>query len=233
MPRTVLVIVRRALLMPRIVVHQESRSGRHPAGKGSQSHRDLSSPEHTGRQSVSHTGLVSYFEPVGTNPPFDSRLLQNGAVTLFWDPAVLDEACGLLKSLDYCVVHLDAGSWHDRSAMYDDLAATLGFPAYFGRNLAALNDCISDLAAGGYNDSEAVERWAFVLTRFDTFAGVDPHAAHALADIIEYQSRSALLIGHRMLGLLQSSDPRFTLPPVGAHSVIWNPAEWLNSKRGI
>jgi RNAse (barnase) inhibitor barstar len=46
------------------------------------------------------------------------------------------------------VVELDAGSLTSGSDMYDDVAVALDFPAYFGRNLDALNDSMRVPAAG-------------------------------------------------------------------------------------
>lgn len=171
--------------------------------------------------------------PADAGESFDIDLLQNGAVSLYWDRAVLNQACTLLASLGYDVVRLDAGSWHDVSGMFEEFAAAFAFPDYFGCNLAALNDCLSDVAAGGYGGDAVIERLALVLTGFDSFAGKEPHAAYALADMVADQSRSALLLGHRMLCLLHVDDSRFALPPVGAQPVVWNPAEWLDSKRGL
>jgi hypothetical protein len=54
-----------------------------------------------------------------------------------------------------------------------------------------------------------------------------------MLDIFAEQARSATLIGNRMLCLMQLNDPRLSFEPVGATPVLWNDAEWLNSKRGL
>ena len=47
----------------------------------------------------------------------------------------------------------------------------LSFPGYFGRNLAALNDCMSDVASGDYGwDGDADTGLVIVLRAFDAFA---------------------------------------------------------------
>lgn len=117
--------------------------------------------------------------------------------------------------------------------MYDAIAVALDFPSYFGRNFDALNDCLSDVASGSYGTPEDATGLVLVLTGYDSFASKEPMMAHSVADIFASQSRQAMLYGQRMLCLLQSDDPRFTLPPVGAQTVAWNEAEWLDSKRGI
>ena len=60
---------------------------------------------------------------------------------------------------------------------------------------------------------------------------VDPGTAQIVLDILARQARGALLIGHRLICLVQSNDPQLSFEPVGAMPVAWNDAEWLNSKR--
>jgi hypothetical protein len=166
-------------------------------------------------------------------PQLDLALLRNGPVTLFCDHAVLESACVTLASLGYHIVRLDARSWADAQAMLDGVAGVLEFPAYFGRNLDALDDCLSDVASGDYGVPAASSGLVLVLTGFNAFATVDPAAAHALVDQYAKNSRGAMLFGRRMLCLLHSDDPHLTVPPVGATSVSWNPAEWLDSARSL
>jgi hypothetical protein len=52
-------------------------------------------------------------------------------------------------------------------------------------------------------------------------------------DTFARRSRSAALIGRRMMCLVQTDDARLTFAPVGATPVTWNNAEWLDSKRGL
>jgi len=40
-----------------------------------------------------------------------------------------------------------------------------------------------------------------------------------------------MLTGHRILALVQTDDPDLRFDPVGAASVVWNDAEWLNASR--
>ncbi len=110
----------------------------------------------------------------------------------------------------------------------------LSFPGYFGRNLAALNDCMSDVASGDYGwDGDADTGLVIVLRAFDAFAVVDRRTAQLMLDILADQARRALLIGHRVICLVQSNDPRLAFEPVGAMPVMWNDAERIQSKRGL
>ncbi|MGH8960558.1 MAG: PadR family transcriptional regulator [Jatrophihabitantaceae bacterium] len=47
------------------------------------------------------------------------------------------------------------------------------------------------------------------------------------------QARRAIVVGNRIICLVQSNDPKLTFEPVGTMPVMWNDAEWLDSKRGL
>jgi hypothetical protein len=83
-----------------------------------------------------------------TTHPVDFRLVHNTFVTMFWRLSLLDETTEWLRSHAYDVVEFDAASWASAAEMFDDVAAGLDFPDYFGRNLNALNDCMRDVASG-------------------------------------------------------------------------------------
>ncbi len=103
----------------------------------------------------------------------------------------------------------------------------LQFPDYYGKNLNALNDCLSDL--------EIPDRGGVVLVffAFDSFAEKFPDFAWGLLDIIAGRSRVFSLKGKRLMALAQSVDPKLEMNPIGACPVLWNPDEWLNEKRGV
>jgi RNAse (barnase) inhibitor barstar len=168
-----------------------------------------------------------------TTHPVDFRLVHNTFVTMFWRSSLLDETVDWLRSHAYDVVELDAGSWVSAADMFTDVADGLDFPDYFGRNLAALNDCMSDVASGDYGWNAEATGLVIVLRSFDAFATVDRRTAQMMLDIFADQARYAILIGHRIIYLVQSNDPRLAFEPVGAMPVMWNDAESLNAKRGL
>jgi len=53
--------------------------------------------------------------------------------------------------------------------------------------------------------------------------------AHGLLDVFANSSRRALVAGEHLICLVQTGDPRFSLPQVGGTPLIWNEAEWLNA----
>lgn len=118
--------------------------------------------------------------------------------------------------------------------MHDDIASGLCFPDYYGHNLNALNDCMRDVSSGDYGwDAEAETGLVIVLRAFDAFTRVDRPTAQILLDIFARQAGRAMLIGHRIICLVQSNDSQLAFDPVGAMPVMWNDAEWLDSTRGV
>ena len=174
---------------------------------------------------VDSVGMAA-FEPGSELTHYlDWNLVQDGFVTLFGDRDRLQEALDWLTNHGYHVVFLDAASWADPDRLDDDIAAGLDFPDYYGRNLNALEDCLSDVAEGRYGVRPDATGLVLVLVNYDQFAAADPVQAHDFLDIYARQARHAALIGHRMTCLIQSNDPDLGLAPVGAQRVRWNSRE--------
>ena len=157
----------------------------------------------------------------------DWRLLQNGAVTLYFRPQVLEEDVEWLKRHNYRVDSFECSLWVGLSEMHEALSSGLEFPDYYGRNLNALNDCISDIEI-----SEEGGR-VLVFNKYDSFAARFPDVAWSILDILEINARLQLLFGRRLIVLVQSDDPEISFERVGGGAVSWNPREWLNSSRNL
>jgi len=155
----------------------------------------------------------------------DWMLLQDGAVTLYFRPQVLAEDIEWLKEHDYEVDTFDCSVWVGESEMHEALSCGLDFLGYYGRNLNALNDCIGDIGVpeeGGR---------VLVFNRYDSFAANEPQLAWSVLDIMEVNSRRLLLVGRRLIILVQSDDPGISFESVGGRAVMWNTREWLNTSR--
>ena len=157
----------------------------------------------------------------------DWDLLQNGAVSLYFQPQVLAADVDWLKDHEYRVDTFDCSLWVDQSEMHQAFAYQLEFPNYYGRNLDALNDCMSDLEIRDHSGR------ALVFNRYDSFAAKFPHVAWSVLNIMESNSRNLLLFGKRLIILVQSDDPAISFEPVGGRGVGWNRREWLNRSRGL
>lgn len=158
-------------------------------------------------------------------------LLINTSVTLFWRPRVLDETTAWLSAHGYQVTGIDASHWATERDLHRDMAAALRFPHYYGRNLNALNDCMRDVVSQDYGWAPDTTGLALAFTGYDSFTARCPRAARIVLDIMADHSRSAALFGRRLMCLVQSNNPHIRFEPVGATAVMWNVAEWLDSKR--
>ena len=157
----------------------------------------------------------------------DWVLLQDGAVTLYFRPQMMAEDIEWLRRHDYRLNTFECSGWSGVSDMHEALSSELEFPDYYGRNLNALNDCISDI--------EIPEEGGRVLVfnRYDSFVEKVPEVAWSVLDIMAINSRQQLLFGRRLIILVHSDDPEISFEPVGASSVMWNRREWLNRTRGL
>jgi RNAse (barnase) inhibitor barstar len=157
----------------------------------------------------------------------DWRLLQNSPITLYFQRPVLEADTAWFVAHGYRVLSLRAEERQSPDELLVELGKLLAFPDYYGRNLDAFNDCLSDVDVP--DDGGLV----VVLDQFDAFARLNPSFAQRVLDICANNSRRFLLTGLRFVVLVQSDDPRISFEPVGASPVMWNPQEWLNSKRGL
>ena len=155
------------------------------------------------------------------------------AMNLYFNPSLLDRDIAALRDAGYRILTVDASRWVDTAAMHRDLAQVFGFPAHYGRNWDALNDCLGDVRAFYWDLPAGTLRVVLALRRFDTFAANYPREAHFLLDIYAVNQREALIGGDHLICLVQSDDPNVQLAPVGATGAQWNRDEWLNRNRGL
>ena len=80
---------------------------------------------------------------------------------------------------------VDGRSIRTKGEMLDALAAALDFPAYFGRNLDALNDLVNDLPPGDHT---------LTWRHPEPLAKADPDAYEQILDILTQADRLTLEI---------------------------------------
>jgi Barstar (barnase inhibitor) len=157
----------------------------------------------------------------------DYRLMQNGPVVLYHRRELLEQDAEWLLANDYRIDRIDASRWQSEQGALDSLARSLEFPDHFGRNVNALNDCLGDIAISEQGGRALIlEKYDAALRRLGSFAW-------NVLDVFAGRSRGHLLWGRRLIGIIQSDDPRLELAPVGASPVTWNHREWLNKNRGL
>lgn len=152
----------------------------------------------------------------------DFLLIQNGFVSLFSERTILDETLSWLRQHSYKVARLDAASWQSEENMHRDIANALSFPAYYGHNLDALDDCLNDVATQSYGWTAADAGLVVVIDRYDHFASKDARTAHLLLDTYARQAAYGALFGHRLMCLVQTDDRRLQVPRIGGTPVTWN-----------
>lgn len=168
--------------------------------------------------------------PRAERPPLerlDVKLLQSSAVTLYHKGTLLAQDVSCLQQFGYRVYTLDASRWKSAADFHSDAKREFVFPDYYAPNLASWIDCLAELEVPG--DGGVLMQFR----HFDAFARAEPQFAHTLLDSIESTSRRFLLLGQRMLALVQSDDPRIRFERIGAVPVNWNPREWQESDRGL
>ncbi|MBP0724077.1 barstar family protein [Bacillus sp. RG28] len=155
------------------------------------------------------------------------QLLLNGSVKLFWNEEILDKYLTEISNEGFDIYTLDCSKWNSHN-YHNDLAAVLEFPDYYGKNLDAFNDCLSDMTS---------ERIGIVLEfrNYEMFAKKDKYAAHSILDIIQINAWRFLLEDEnlKLIAFVHSSDPEIDFPDLGGLSAEWNPDEWLDKSRGL
>jgi hypothetical protein len=102
---------------------------------------------------------------------------------------------------------------------------------YYGRNLDALNDCLRDVATFDYGSDPDSTGTVVAFRHYDQIVSMDSDRAQAVLDIFTDRARDGLLIGHRMMVLVQSDDPDLSFGPLGAQHASWNQREWMDIAR--
>jgi hypothetical protein len=159
----------------------------------------------------------------------DWHLMQNGAVTLYFQMAILEEDQAWLCHHGY---HIETIDCRDLGAFCRQVSLVLKFKEQFGYdewtgNLDALNDAFQ------YLDIDPESGLVLSFLRYDLLKSANHHIAQGFLEIVESSSRDHLLFGRRLLALVQSDDPRIRFEPFGARAANWNRREWLNKDRGL
>jgi RNAse (barnase) inhibitor barstar len=166
-----------------------------------------------------------------TSPGIDWFLIRDRVVTLFWRERLLDDALEELRAMGYKVVDVDAAGSADDQAFLVAIGTALDFPDYYGKNLDALNDCLRDVATFDYGSDLNSTGTVVAFRHYDRIVATDAKRAEAVLDIFTDRARDGLLIGHRMMVLVQSDDPELSFGPLGGQSAGWNQNEWMNITR--
>ena len=92
-----------------------------------------------------------------------------------------------------------SAQWSNEFAMHHAFSTALGFPACYGPNLDALDDCLGDVAELDYGWTESDTGLIIVIGNFDRFHATMPKKATAVLDIVSRTARLGALLGNRMM----------------------------------
>ncbi|MFD3002067.1 barstar family protein [Pontibacter toksunensis] len=148
----------------------------------------------------------------------DWSILQNGYICLYSRQEFLLIDTMWFRKARYRVLEFDCTAWAEEQAMHDDLKQKLRFPDTYASTFGSLKESLKEITITG-------KGMVLLLHHFDQ---VEKETAQILLDILAKASQWHLLLGQRLLTLLQIDDPKVTYEPVGARPVVWNPHEWLD-----
>jgi RNAse (barnase) inhibitor barstar len=151
----------------------------------------------------------------------DWTILRDSSASIYWRLIYLEEDIVWLDREGYHIVRFDCLSWCDDDSFHVDMYKKLKLPDYYGSNFDALNECLQDLKI---KETGLV----IVLEHFDAW---DQGKGRVLIEIFDRASRFHLLLGERIILLIQVDDPNATFDPIGSTSPIWNRREWFIKDR--
>ncbi|WP_165453918.1 barstar family protein [Hyunsoonleella flava] len=154
----------------------------------------------------------------------DIEILKDGPICKYFKNGILDKDLNWFNNKNFEVIEMNCRNWNRKNA-HRKLKDALNFPDYYGENMNAFADCLTDM----YNKKH--RGLVLVFRSYDSFVEEDVKFAEAILDIIARESRIWLLTGQKLIGLIQSDNPDLDFPELGGTSPIWNPSEWFNADR--
>ena len=154
------------------------------------------------------------------NGRLDWAILQNGWSSLYCREDVLEKDLKWFRESDFKIIEINCSDWTNLNSIHRSLSKELSFPDYYGNNLDALNDCLSDVEIPG-------EGLVVVLKHFDI---VQREIGLNIADIFANNSRRHILFGRKLILLIQVSSRTFEMSNVGGTPIMWNGAEFFITK---
>jgi hypothetical protein len=155
------------------------------------------------------------------------NLFQNGGVVLFRRHDLLQASVEHLIAANYKVVVVDCHQHASVFILCGAVVTSLGVADCELVNLDSFNDFIYQI------EFEGQKGVVIALTNFMDAWKLEPRRALDVADILADNHRGHLLMGNRLLTLLQCDDPNMdqVMGRIGGCLPIWNSAEWLRANR--
>ncbi len=154
------------------------------------------------------------------NDRLDWAILQNGWSSLYCKVDILEKDLHWFRRSNFKIIEINCSDWTNSNCIHRSLSKELSFPDYYGNNMDALNDCLSDVEIPG-------EGLIVVLKHFDI---VPEEIGQNIVDVFANNSRRHILFGRKLILLIQVSSRAFEMPNVGATPILWNGAEFFITK---
>lgn len=135
------------------------------------------------------------------------QMMVNGSIVLYGKTDILDKNSREIEAEGFEIIRFDCKEW-DEGLFHKEVARKLDFPAYYGENLNAFSDCLSDLLI---NNTGIL----LIFTHYQSFLAKHPELAIEVLEIIQINSWRFLLEGKALLSFIQSTDPEISLPAIG------------------
>jgi RNAse (barnase) inhibitor barstar len=154
----------------------------------------------------------------------DIEILTQGPVSMYFKNGILDEDAQWFLDNRFQVIDINTVSWTKKNA-HRKVKLALNFPDYYGENINAFDDCLSDMKDKRYRGL------VIIFRNFDSFLNEDKILATQILDSISCMSRVWLISDYKLISLIQSIDPDLVLPKLGGIVPSWNGGEWLDANR--
>ena len=160
-------------------------------------------------------------DPIFLSNRLDWAILRNGWSTLYCKQAVLETDLVWFRKEDFEIIDIDCSDWDTPESIHESLSRNLSFPGYYGYNLDALNDSLSNVQIST----------AGLIVVLRNFHLAEADIRQKIVDIFANNSRRHILFGRKLILLLQVDSRDFDVADVGSCPVPWNNAEFSRSKK--
>jgi hypothetical protein len=155
----------------------------------------------------------------------DWPLLREGAVNVYSDQGLFDEARSGLEALDYFRLDFQVAS---RESFIKEMSAALEWEASFGYapwtgHLDAFDEGIVEFPFRTH------DRAVITISRFERLVEADNGWALGLLDVFQHAAWYYLAAGKRLIVLLQTDDKSFRTPRLGGKSARRDMREQMQS----
>lgn len=156
----------------------------------------------------------------------DWAILIQGSISLYYDENILEKDLDWLKNNEYRVINLDFNTIKSTKKFHEIVKKVCEFPDYYGENMSALSDCLMHDLEIPFESG-----CVLVLKKYNIFYEKEPDFAHDILERLDETSRRRILMGERLIILLQSDNPLFSPNKIGAYNISWNRHEYIEKYR--